>query len=140
MATTFPIGFQGPGLPDRNGGYLYDDRLKIVPEIIKDSIIQILGTRVGTRIFNPTFGSKLWQLIFDFNDPITHALADQYTRDALALWEPRIQVNHVDVMEDPKDPHGVQLKVTFTILQSLQIENVLFNITVQNPPLPVTRT
>ena len=43
----------------------------------------------------PEFGCRVHDLIFAPNDATTKGLAAYYVEDALAMWEPRIQVPEV---------------------------------------------
>ena len=64
-------------------------------ELIRDSVKTILLTKLGQRYFVPDFGSNLWSLIFEPNDKVTSALAEEYARTALREWEKRIDVMQV---------------------------------------------
>lgn len=50
----------------------------------RSSIKMILGTRIGERVGEPTFGSQLYELAFAPADLQTLSLARRYTIDALA--------------------------------------------------------
>ena len=69
-------------------------------ERIKDSIHVILGTVPGERPFNPEFGSRLYQLVFEPNDEILKRLLVHYTVEALERWEKRIEITQVYIIED----------------------------------------
>ena len=43
-------------------------------EHIRESILQILGTRPGERFLNPEFGSRLNNLVFERNDEVLKGL------------------------------------------------------------------
>ncbi len=62
---------------------------------LEQAIVIILSTSIGERVMRPTFGSRLNELIYEPCDGRALALAEQYVRDALAMWEPRIQVDEV---------------------------------------------
>lgn len=64
-------------------------------EHIRQSIIDILTTPIGTRVMRRDYGSRLFQLL---DAPIAQGtLVEIYaaTAEALAKWEPRIQLNRV---------------------------------------------
>lgn len=61
------------------------------------SIRVVLVTAPGERVMRPEFGCRIWDLLFE---PITAnlmGLMAQAVREALAQWEPRIEVDEVDV-------------------------------------------
>ena len=64
-------------------------------ERINDSIHLILATTPGERLFNPEFGSRLRELLFEPNDDILHRLLKHYTAEALSRWEKRIKITAV---------------------------------------------
>lgn len=72
-------------------------------ERINQSIHLILGTRVGERVFNPEFGSRLPELVFEPNDAVLHRLLHLYTVEAINRWEKRIQITQVNITDNYND-------------------------------------
>jgi hypothetical protein len=55
----------------------------------------------------PKYGCNLHRLIFAPNDDTTAGLAIHYVREALTMWEPRIEVLELDATRDsPDDSYG----------------------------------
>lgn len=77
---------------------------------LRQSIRDILGTRKGTRVMRRAYGSDLPRLVdAPANaDTILDIIAE--TAVALATWEPRIDVQQVDI--DEIAPGRVSLTVT----------------------------
>jgi len=67
---------------------------------VEESIRLILGTQHGERLMRPDFGARLRSLIFAPNNATTASLASFYVSDALARWEPRVDVLDVLVTND----------------------------------------
>jgi phage baseplate assembly protein W len=67
---------------------------------VEESIRVILGTQHGERLMRPQFGANLRSLAFSPNDATTASLARHYVSDALARWEPRVEVVDVLVTND----------------------------------------
>jgi uncharacterized protein len=67
---------------------------------VEESIRIILSTQYGERIMRPQFGANLRSLLFAPNTSATASLAAFYVSDALARWEPRIDVLDVLVTND----------------------------------------
>jgi phage baseplate assembly protein W len=105
--------YVGIGLPDEQSlePYLKDDL-----DLIRDSIIQILMTKPGQRLFCPDFGSMLWTRVFEPNDSGTIQLVKQDIATALRMWEPRVVINRIDVMIEENEMR-VYLKVQVKRLQ-----------------------
>ena len=79
---------------------------------IRQSIIDILTTPMGTRVMRRSYGSRLHELV---DRPMTSALkADVYqaTADALVRWEPRVRVRRVRI--DAIQPGALELSVDIT--------------------------
>ena len=68
-------------------------------ESIRQSIWSILSTAPGERVMRPDFGCAVADLVFSVNDEATAAEVSASVREALAIWEPRIDV--VDVVATP---------------------------------------
>ena len=66
---------------------------------LRQSIRDILTTPIGTRVMRRDYGSRLYQLV---DAPLTRTtILDLYaaTAEALATWEPRIDVQTVRASE-----------------------------------------
>lgn len=61
-------------------------------ESIRQAIHIILSTAKGERVMRPDFGCGIHELVFAPNNASTRGLAEFEVREALRLWEPRIEV------------------------------------------------
>ncbi|MCT4608657.1 MAG: GPW/gp25 family protein [Pelagimonas sp.] len=81
-------------------------------EHLRQSVITILTTPVGSRVMRRTFGSRLYELL---DQNITQSLKMQMyaaTVEALHKWEPRLHVQRVTVEEVADDVrHKVNLSI-----------------------------
>lgn len=66
---------------------------------IEQAIWIILGTIPGERVMRPTFGCRAWELVFAPINASTCKLLEHYVREALEMWEPRIELTAVRVSE-----------------------------------------
>ena len=62
---------------------------------IEESILIILLTEPGERLYRPDFGCRLHELAFAPLNSETLMLMRIYTQEALDRWEPRIQVENI---------------------------------------------
>ena len=78
----FPIG--KPGTP-----------VEIVEDIdlVFSSLIQILNTRRGERIYYPEFGSGLGPILWEPHDEFLLQVIRTELNRSLSLWEPRVRLN-----------------------------------------------
>ncbi len=101
----FPVGLDGRGgiaMAKQEGG-------------IEDSIRIILGTPQGERRMRPMFGSRIHELVFAPNNASTWGLMQQYVEEALAWWEPRIEVLNVDAAPDASDASRLLVNILYKV-------------------------
>jgi hypothetical protein len=94
-------------------------------EDIEQAIVVILGTVPGERVMRPRFGCRAWEVVFEPNIAVAHALCAQYVREALAMWEPRINVVEVQVYRGDLDSAG---RVNAADLQVAMVVEVRYEI------------
>ncbi len=66
-------------------------------ESVRQSIWIVLGTAKGERVMRPDFGCGIYDLVFEVNSPSTAGKVAQAIRQALLLFEPRIDVLDIQV-------------------------------------------
>jgi phage baseplate assembly protein W len=94
-------------------------KLSNAMERINDSIHIILATRIGERMFNPEFGSRLPELVFEPNDLILQRLLKLYTAEALRRWEKRIQITTIQIQPNLNDnENSVGIIIEYAIRNS----------------------
>src|SRR5512135_833351 len=111
MADFIGAGWSFPPRTDGRGGIALasgDDK-------IRQAIWIILGTPVGQRVMRPTFGSRLHELVFAPINPETLGLAETYVQEALAFWEPRIEVLEVQARAHPERPHVLEIRIEYEV-------------------------
>jgi hypothetical protein len=91
-------------------------------ETIRNSIITILLTRLGERVYMPEFGSKLYELVFEQTDHVFQILAREYVFEALARWEPRIEIL---ALITTFQEHTSRITLQYRIRQSVSQETIL---------------
>jgi len=82
---------------------------------IEQAIRIILNTAPGQRVMRPEFGCRLHELVFAPNNSATAGLAERYVREALGRWEPRIDLEEVQVTPDPQNQAVLQVMVRYRI-------------------------
>jgi hypothetical protein len=121
------IGFADAGLVSigRPGGLTVTPtgRLATVEgdDAVRQAILLLLTTRPGERVMRPTYGSMLHRLVFAPNDATTAGLAIHYVRQALARWEPRVEVLRVDAGADADDPEQLVVELTYRVRASQSV-------------------
>jgi phage baseplate assembly protein W len=87
-------------------------------EEIRQAVWIILSTPVGQRVMRPTFGSQLHSLVFAPTNAETFGLAEMYVQEALAFWEPRIEVLDVNAGRDPDRDNVMRIEIRYLIKSS----------------------
>ena len=82
---------------------------------IQEAIWMILSTAFGERLMHPDFGCGIHDLVFAPNNTGTAGLARFYVQDALVRWEPRIDVEEVEVQADPAQPELLLISVSYRV-------------------------
>ena len=92
---------------------------------LEESILIILRTELGERVYRPNFGSRLSELAFEPMNVQTLLLIRLYIEEALELWEPRIILR--DVRTDPDPMHGrVDIEIIYQPKDSYDIRSLVF--------------
>lgn len=124
------VAFADPGLVTigRPGGLTVSPagRLETVrdDDAVRQAILLLLTTQPGERVMRPTYGSLLHRLVFAPNDATTAGLAIHYVRDALARWEPRVEVLAVDAEADPDEPERLVVELVYRVRASRAAETL----------------
>ena len=91
---------------------------------ISEAIWIILGTAPGERVMRPDFGCGVHDLVFADTSATTAGLIAHEVRQALVLWEPRIEL--LDVQVAPED--GVLGTLLIRIEYRVRATNNVFNL------------
>src|SRR5262245_33832699 len=85
---------------------------------VEQGIRIVLSTALGERVMRPSFGCGIHDLVFAPNSAATRGLAEHHVREALELWEPRIDVLDVKAVtsgdEDEQLLIGIHYRVRLT--------------------------
>jgi phage baseplate assembly protein W len=93
---------------------------------IRESIHLILGTSVGERPMRPEFGCRIHDHVFGVADATTAGLIAADVRRALHRWEPRIELDEVDVTIDPADRSCLWIDINYRISGTNDPRNLVF--------------
>lgn len=68
---------------------------------LEESMMIILRTSLGERVYRPNFGSRLAELVFEPLNIQTLLQIRLFVEEALEMWEPRIDLIEVRTNPDP---------------------------------------
>ena len=130
MAT--PIGIT---LPIQNGNSGYFAQSFDTLTQVKTNILNLLNTRRGERRMQPTFGTRLWNLLFEQNVDTLKDQAINIVNEDIASWIPNVAVIDItvnllksDEVTTNTDIYMLRIAVAFMINATKQIDTVVVTI------------
>jgi len=114
-----PIGINLPIQGGKNG---YFDQSTDTFTAYRMNIINLIRTNPGERRMNPTFGCRLWNIVFEPNDDFIPQKIEKIIKEDVARWIPGVSVDSVNVKyfendqsTDLRDIYKLYITVAFTI-------------------------
>ena len=95
-------------------------------ESVRESIWIILATARGERQMRPDFGCGIHDLLFAVNSAETAGRVASDVREALTLWEPRIDLENVDVTSDPLEPSRMLIQIEYRVISTNNRFNLVY--------------
>lgn len=95
---------------------------------VREAIRIILSTEPGERLRLPEFGAGLRRFLFEPNTLATHTLIRQTIAEALKRWEPRVQVEAVEVQADASDAEAAIATITYRLVATQVQERVSLSV------------
>jgi phage baseplate assembly protein W len=93
-------------------------------EDIRQAVRIILETGRGERVMRPEFGAGLNEFVFEPINTTTLALIRHRVEESLVTWEPRIQIETIDV----QPATGALGRIDITIEYSVRATNTFYNL------------
>jgi len=117
--------FDAPGEPV---GLVLDPRGAIDTvaddDAIRQSLLLLISTRPGERVMRPEYGCNLHQLVYAPNDDTTAGLAIHFVRQAVARWEPRVDVVSVDATGDKDDSTRLEITLDYRVRATQRVGQI----------------
>ena len=82
---------------------------------IKEAIWIILGTAKGERVMRPDFGCGIHDLIFTPINTATITLVENSVREALTIWEPRIELIKVEASSEKSEEGKMLVSIDYRV-------------------------
>lgn len=113
-------GWKYPVRVDENGKIAISE----YEDDIKEAIRIILGTAKGERVMRPDFGCGIHEFVFTSMNAVNLSLIETSVRDALTLWEPRIELINVKTGTERADEGKLFINIDYRV----RVTNTEFNI------------
>ena len=93
---------------------------------IQRSLRVLFGTVPGERAMLPAFGCDLWRMVFgNLTTTMATQIADA-VRMAVLAWEPRIDVDAVEVSRAPTDEGLITIELAYTVRATNSRGNIVY--------------
>jgi phage baseplate assembly protein W len=93
---------------------------------IEQAMFLILVTTPGERPMRPEFGCPLVDFLFDPIDSTTCGSIERTVGESLRRWEPRVDVQAVDVVIDPDADGRVFIDIKYVIRDTYDTRSLVF--------------
>ncbi len=93
---------------------------------LEQAIRLILSTAPGERPMRPEFGCRIHDYVFGPADATTAGRLSVEVKKALAFWEPRIEVQSVDVTVDDEQHNTLYIHIVFQKKGSYDPRSLVF--------------
>ncbi len=93
---------------------------------VEQAIRIILSTAPGERVMRPEFGCRIHELVFAPHDAATESLVVYYVEEALVQWEPRIDVQEVDVSADPGRDGALLVEIKYRVKDTHDERSIVY--------------
>ena len=93
---------------------------------LEESIRLILGTALGERPMRPDYGCAIHDYVFAGIDSDIAGRIAAEVRASLVRWEPRIEVEDVQITYDPDDAARIYIDIRYSVKDSNDPRNLIF--------------
>ncbi len=118
----FGRGWKFPITIDERGGIALSEYEKK----IRESILIILSTAKGERVMRPDFGCDIHDFAFSVINTSTLTLIKSAVKEALLLWEPRIEVLDVETFTEKINDGILSIKINYKIRTTNTVFNMVY--------------
>jgi phage baseplate assembly protein W len=86
----------------------------------------VLMTAPGERVMRPAFGCRIWELLFEPINANTLGQMGEAVREAMSRWEPRIDLDGINIEPDPSVDGAVRIAIDYRIKATNDHRNLVF--------------
>lgn len=93
---------------------------------IREAIWIILGTSKGERVMRQDFGCGIHDFVFATINTTTTGMIAASVREALTMWEPRMEIISVDVSTDRADEGKLLISIDYRVIRTNNEFNLVY--------------
>lgn len=95
-------------------------------EDVREAIIIILGTVLGERVMRPDYGAGLQNHVFALLNSRTFGDISFEVREALVLWEPRIELQKAEVLIENAEKGQLSVSIDYENRSTNNVFNLVY--------------
>lgn len=92
-------------------------------DLVRQDLMNHFNTRKGEKLMNPSFGTSIWDTLFDPMDADTRRIITEDVR-RIVSYDPRIAAKNVLVTEYDK---GIQIQLELVYISTNQVATLAVN-------------
>jgi phage baseplate assembly protein W len=119
-----PIGWPLLPLPDEHGQLEYPE----LAESVRQNLEVILSTRPGEQLMHPSYGAGLLDFIGEPDTTTTRRRIYDRASAAIGQWEPRVDLNRLDVDRLPNQPGHLRVDLAYRIRRTGEVRTLGANL------------
>jgi phage baseplate assembly protein W len=93
---------------------------------IKEAIWIILSTAKGERVMRPSFGCGIHEMVFQTLNMENLSIIERTVREALTLYEPRIEIARIDINLDQAQLGKLLIGIDYTVRSTNNQFNIVY--------------
>ncbi len=93
---------------------------------IEQAIRIILETAPGERVMRPEFGCRIYELVFAPHNAATEGLVIYYVEEALKRWEPRIELQEVEISSNSGSQATLLVEIKYLIKDTHNERSIVY--------------
>lgn len=93
---------------------------------INEAIKIILGTSKGERVMRSAFGCEINDFVFGATDATTLKMMESKVKEAIRLWEPRVDEIEVHADFDKADAGKLYINISYHVTNTNNVFNLVY--------------
>jgi uncharacterized protein len=116
----------GWAFPPEFDKYAEENKMSHEEDDIRESLHILLSTNPGERVMHPAFGCGIKSLVFDTIKVSTITILKDMIKKAILFFEPRIDLDSIDVNTDQVHEGLLKINIFYTIRTTNSRSNMVY--------------
>jgi uncharacterized protein len=115
-----PLGWPLLPVPSSDGALAFPT----LPESVRQNLRVILSTRAGEQLMRPDYGAGLTDFLGEPDTIATRRRIYDRVTEAIRRWEPRIDLERVDVTDLPGSVGNVRVEIAYRLRRTGEAQSL----------------